>query len=404
MRLPLEGIRVLDWTIWQQGPICSLILGDLGADVIKIEERESGDPGRGVLRAQGLDLGDRPNFYFEANNRGKRSVALDLRQPEGREIVLRLVEKADVFVQNFRPGAAERMRLGYADLRERNPRLIYASGSGFGRRGPDAERPCMDYLGLARSGIMLAVGEPGSPPMAVQGAIADQMGGTMLAFGVMTALLARERFGVGQEVDVSLLGAMSWLQGLSLGSRLMLGGEMPRFSRQYAFNPLWNHYRCRDDRWIAFAMAQADRWWPDFARAVGRPELTSDARFGTMMDRGMNASALIAILDEVFAAKPAAEWLAILDAAGGDFIFSIVNSVNDLPDDLQVRANGLIAQVEHPTHGVTEMVNLPVGLSETPARIAGVAPEFGQHTEELLVDELGYSWEEVAALRERNVI
>ena len=404
MRLPLEGIRVLDWTIWQQGPICSLILGDLGADVIKIEERESGDPGRGVLRAQGLDLGDRPNFYFEANNRGKRSVALDLRQPEGREIVLRLVEKADVFVQNFRPGAAERMRLGYADLRERNPRLIYASGSGFGRRGPDAERPCMDYLGLARSGIMLAVGEPGSPPMAVQGAIADQMGGTMLAFGVMTALLARERFGVGQEVDVSLLGAMSWLQGLSLGSRLMLGGEMPRFSRQYAFNPLWNHYRCRDDRWIAFAMAQADRWWPDFARAVGRPELTSDARFGTMMDRGMNASALIAILDEVFAAKPAAEWLAILDAAGGDFIFSIVNSVNDLPDDLQVRANGLIAQVEHPTHGVTEMVNLPVGLSETPARIAGVAPEFGQHTEALLVDELGYSWEEVAALRERNVI
>ncbi|MFM8409858.1 MAG: CoA transferase, partial [Alphaproteobacteria bacterium] len=156
MPLPLEGVRVLDWTIWQQGPVCSLMLSDLGADVLKIESLEGGDPGRGVLRAQGLDLGDRPNFYFEANNRGKRSIAIDLRKPEGREIVLRLAERADVFVQNFRPGAAVRMGLGWDDLRARNPRLVYANGSGFGRSGPDAERPCMDYLGLARSGIMMA--------------------------------------------------------------------------------------------------------------------------------------------------------------------------------------------------------------------------------------------------------
>ena len=166
-----------------------------------------------------------PNFYFEAHNRGKRSIALDLKKPEGRAIVLRLVERADVFVQNFRPGAAERLGLDYASLKPSNPKLIYASGSGFGRRGPDAERPCMDYLGLARSGIMNAVGEPDGPPMAVQGAIADQMAGTMLAFGIMTALLTRERFGIGQEVDCSLLGAMSWLQGLSVASRLMLGGR-----------------------------------------------------------------------------------------------------------------------------------------------------------------------------------
>ena len=402
MPLPLEGIRVLDWTIWQQGPICSLILGDLGADVIKIEEREKGDPGRGVLRAQGLDLKDRPNFYFEANNRGKRSIALDLRRDEGREIVLRLVDKADVFVQNFRPGAAQRAGLGYAALRARNPRLIYANGSGFGRKGPDAERPCMDYLGLARSGIMLAAGEPDSPPTAIQGAIADQMGGTMLAFAVMTALLARERFGIGQEVDASLLGAMSWLQGLSLSSRLMLGGEMPRFSRQYAFNPLWNHYRCKDDRWIAFAMAQADRWWADLARVVGRPELGTDERFSTMVNRGMNSAALIAILDEVFAARTSAEWAAALDA-GGDFIYGMVNAVNDLPNDPQVRANGLISTVKHST-GETEMLNLPLGLSATPSRIAGPAPEFGQHTEQVLVDELGFSWDQIGELRAKSVI
>jgi crotonobetainyl-CoA:carnitine CoA-transferase CaiB-like acyl-CoA transferase len=403
MPLPLEGIRVLDWTIWQQGPICSLILSDLGADVIKIEERQSGDPGRGVLRAQGLDLKDRPNFYFEANNRGKRSLALDLRQDEGREIVLRLVETADVFVQNFRPGAAERAGLGYEALRQRNPRLIYANGSGFGRKGPDAERPCMDYLGLARSGIMLAAGEPGSPPLAIQGAIADQMGGTMLGFAVMTALLVRERFGIGQEVDASLLGAMSWLQGLSLSSRLMLGGEMPRFSRQYAFNPLWNHYRCKDDRWLAFAMAQADRWWPDFARVVGRPDLAADERFATMVNRGMNSAELIGILDQIFAQKTSAEWFEALDA-GGDFIFGLVNAVNDLPNDPQVRANGLIASVPHPAAGTTEMLNLPLGLSATPPRIRGAAPEFGQHTEQILVEELGYSWERVGELREKNVI
>jgi crotonobetainyl-CoA:carnitine CoA-transferase CaiB-like acyl-CoA transferase len=402
MPLPLEGIRVLDWTIWQQGPICSLILSDLGADVIKIEARETGDPGRGVLRAQGLDLGDRPNFYFEANNRGKRSLAIDVRKPRGRELVCRLVEKADVFVQNFRPGAAERAGLAYADLRAHNPRLIYANGSGFGRRGPDAERPCMDYLGLARSGIMLAVGEPGSPPLAIQGAIADQMGGTMLAMGVLTALLTRERFGVGQEVDVSLLGAMSWLQGLSVSSRLMLGGEMPRFSRQFAFNPLWNHYRCKDDRWIALAMAQGDRFWKDFVGALGRPDLAEDARYASMMDRGMNAGALIAIFDEVFASRTSAEWVRVLDE-GGDFIFALVNAVSDLPDDPQVRANDLIATVEL-AHGATEMLNLPVGLSASPARIAGPAPEFGQHTEQILVDELGLSWDDVADLRGEQVI
>jgi len=403
MPLPLEGIRVLDWTIWQQGPVSSLMLSDLGADVIKIEERVGGDPGRGVLRASGLDLSSSPNFYFEANNRGKRSIALDLKQDEARAIVHGLVEKADVFVQNFRPGAAARAGLDYATLRERNPRLIYANGSGFGRRGQDAERPCMDYLGLARSGIMLAAGEPGSPPLAIQGAIADQMAGTMLAFGIVTALLARERHGVGQEVDVSLLGAMTWLQGLSMSSRLMLGGEMPRFSRQYAFNALWNHYRCKDDKWIAFAMAQADRWWADFVRVLGCPELAEDERFSSMMSRGMNAAELIGIFDEVFATRTRDEWMrAFTD--GGDFIFTVVNSVSELPDDPQVRANGLIAAVEHPVHGMVEMLNLPIGLSATPPRIAGAAPEFGQHTEQVLVDELGYSWERVAELKERQVI
>jgi crotonobetainyl-CoA:carnitine CoA-transferase CaiB-like acyl-CoA transferase len=196
---------------------------------------------------------------------------------------------------------------------------------------------------------------------------------------------------------------MTWLQGLSMSSRLMLGGEMPRPSRQFAFNPLWNHYRCKDDLWIAFAMAQADRWWADFCAAVGRPELATDEKFNSMMNRGINAAELVGIFDEIFATRTRAEWMAALDA-GGDFIFTLVNSVSDLPNDPQVRANGLISSVEHPAHGAMEMLALPIGLSETPSRIKCTAPEFGQHTEQVLVDELGWSWERVGELKEKGVI
>jgi crotonobetainyl-CoA:carnitine CoA-transferase CaiB-like acyl-CoA transferase len=295
------------------------------------------------------------------------------------------------------------MGLGYDDVSAWNPKIVYAAGSGFGLEGPDAERPCMDYLGIARSGIMNAAGAPDDPPLAVQGAIADQMGGTMLAFGIMTALLHRERTGEGQMVDASLLGSMSWLQGLSVASTLMLGSEMPRFHREAAFNPLWNHYRCKDDLWIAFAMAQSDRWWKDFATLVLGPEAAADERFDGMINRGINARALIAMLDEAFASGPRDEWCRRLDS-GGDFIFTIVNSVKDLPNDPQVRANGIIADVEHPSLGTLQMMNLPIRLSKTPAKIAAPAPEFGQDTELLLTEELGYSWDEIGELRKKEVL
>src|SRR6266404_3557520 len=160
MPMPLDGVRVIDWTIWQQGPVASAMLGDLGAEVIKIEERVGGDPGRGMLKMSGVDLADRPNFYFEANNRNKKSLTLDLKRPEAKEIVYGLAAKSDVFVQNFRKGVAERLGLGPADLRRHNPKLIYASATGYGAAGPESGDPSFDYLGQARSGLMLEVGEP----------------------------------------------------------------------------------------------------------------------------------------------------------------------------------------------------------------------------------------------------
>jgi crotonobetainyl-CoA:carnitine CoA-transferase CaiB-like acyl-CoA transferase len=403
MTMPLDGIRVVDWTIWQQGPVASVMLGDLGAEVIKVEERTGGDPGRGVLRAQGMDLSDRPNFYFEANNRNKKSLTIDLKKPEGVEIVRRLADRADVFVQNFRFGVAARLGLDAATLRARNPRLIYASATGYGPEGAERAAPSFDYLGIARSGIMLAAGEPGQPPLAIAGGIADQMGAVMLAYGVLAALLAREKTGRGQEVDASHLGSMSWLQGLSLSAKLMLGFALPRMPRNQAVNPLWNHYRCGDDKWLALSMLQPDRYWTKLCHALGIPQAADDPRFADMGTRAANAAACVALLDETFATRPRDEWIARL-APSGDFIVSIVNSVDDLPDDPQVLANGYVAPFEHPVHGPTRVVGMPIRLSETPGSIRLPAPEFGQHTEEILLDVLGYTWDDIARLRDTEVI
>jgi len=403
MPMPLEGIRVIDWTIWQQGPVCAAMLGDLGAEVIKIEQRDSGDPGRGIVKMSGMDLGARPNFYFEANNRNKKGLTLDLKKPAARDIVYQLVRQSDVFVQNYRFGVAARLGLDYAALRPHNPRLIYASATGYGPEGPERTDPSFDQMGLARSGMMLACGEPDMPPLQVAGGIADQMGAIMLAYGILAALLARERFGVGQEVDASHLGSMIWLQGLSVAARTMMGFAIPRMPRQYAANPLWNHYRCKDDQWICLGMLQPDRYWADFVRALGRPELAADERFADLRVRAANAGVAVAILDEVFATKPRSEWVAIL-RAGGDFIFTVVNSVNELPDDPQVQANHYITDFDHPQFGTTQVVGLPVRLSETPGSVRLPAPEFGQHTEEILNGVLGYSWEQIAALKEQQVI
>ena len=177
MPMPLEGVRVVDWTIWQQGPVCSMMLADLGAEVIKIEEPDRGDTGRSVTKMNGVDFPGLPNFYLEATNRNKKSVTVDLKTPEGTEIIYGLVAKSDVFVQNFRQGVAGRLGLDYASLRHHNPKLVYASGTGYGQRGPDSEQPYFDRLGLARSGIMLSVGEPDMPPQPIFDGVADQIAG-----------------------------------------------------------------------------------------------------------------------------------------------------------------------------------------------------------------------------------
>ena len=241
-------------------------------------------------------------------------------------------------------------------------------------------------------------------PTRITQGVSDQMGAIMLAYGVMTALVARERHGIGQEVNASHLGSMTYLQGLSVSMKLMAGMPIPRTFRSRAYNPLWNHYRCADDQWLALSMLQPDRYWADITRILGRPELASDPRFDDMTHRSQNTEACIAILDEIFAARPREEWIQRMREDGADLIFSIVNSVDDLPTDPQVLANDYVVEVEHPQHGPTPMVGLPVALSETPGSIRAVAPELGAHTEEILLDVLGWDWDRISELREKNVI
>jgi len=361
-----------------------------------------GDPGRGVMQIAGAKTGAR-NYYFEANNRHKKSVTLDLKKPEAKEIVYKLIKNSDVFVQNYRKGVAARLGLDYATLSKYNAKLIYASATGYGPQGPDSEEPSFDYMGLARSGIMTATGEPDMEPMNVTGGIADQMGAIMLAHGITVALLARERLGIGQEVDTSHLGSMMALQGLNLACRLTLGKEFKRFYRTKAINPLWNHYKCKDDKWICLAMPQADRYWSDFCKTLGIPELGTDPRFENMKVRGRNSEEIIAIVDKIFASKSRDEWMSILKE-GGDFIYTFVNNITDLPSDPQMRVNDYIVDYEHPTWGESQIVGSPLILSKTPADPRAPAPEFGEHTEQVLVEMLGYSWEEVGKLRESEVL
>jgi len=396
--MALEGVKVLDLTIWQQGPVATQMLADMGADVIKIEDRLKGDPGRGLV-CDGSIL----NTYFECHNRNKKGFTLDLKKKEGQEVLYKLAEKADIFVQNLRPGVAERLNVSYAKLSAINPRLIYASASGFGMSGPDREKPSFDVIAQGRGGMLSVSGEPNNPPPLIQvNGAADWVGAVMLSYGIMVALFERERSGVGQEVDVSLLGSQAAMGQLAL-QRCLFSGKAPRkMSRAKVRNALWNTYEASDGKWVIIAALQSQRFWPDFCRVLQIQQMENDPRFNSIDNRGDNAVELITILDKVFATKPRDEWIRRLESV--DIPCGPVNDYTDVIADPQVAANDYIVDFDHPSAGPIKMVGIPVGLSRTPGAIRIPAPEFGQHTEEVLLDWGGFEWEEIEQLRQKEVI
>ncbi len=403
MTKPLEGIRVLDWTQWQMGTVATAMLADLGASVIHIENRVTGDGGRGLMTTGESALPYGKSAYFECNNRGKKGITLDLTKEKGREVIYRLVKNSDVFVHNYRQGVPERLGLDYQTLCQHNPKLIYAAASGYGPKGPEATEPAFDLIGQARSGIMSMVGEPDMPPLLIQGGVADQMGAIMTAYGIVVALLVRERLGISQMLDVSHLGSMMAFQGLTVGVRLYHGQELAKPSRKGAANPLWNYYPVKDGEWLTLGMLQSDRYWPTLCQGLAIEHLEKDPRFDSAANRYENSEELIAIMDEIFITRSASEWVKTLKEAG-DIVCTPVQTISDLIDDPQVLANDYIIDCNHEVLGPVKVIGIPVHFSKTPGEVQCEAPELGQHTEEVLIELGGYSWEEIAELQEEEVI
>ncbi len=398
---PLDGVKVVEITMFQQGPVAGMRLGDLGAEVIKVEPK-TGDPGRGMMRIVGADTGLKGrNYYFESNNRNKRSIALDLNTEKGKKILLELIKRADVFLTNMSIAAPKRMGIDYETLSSLNPRLIYTHASGWGREGPDANELSFDYTGIARSGTMMMSGERNGPPGTLIPGMGDEHGGLICAWAITAALYAREKTGKGQLVDTSLMGSLIALHGVNFAAPGILGKEFPRLLRAEAGNPIYNHYKCKDDKWIVIAHLQPDRYWPNVCKAMGLEELEHDPRFNTIEARHDNCKELVSILDKKFATKTRAEWMEIFRKE--NVIFTPVQSASEVFKDPQALVNKYIVDVDHPVWGKIKMLGFPWTFAETPASVRREAPELGQHTEEILL-ELGYSWEDIAQLKDEEVI
>jgi crotonobetainyl-CoA:carnitine CoA-transferase CaiB-like acyl-CoA transferase len=396
----MEGIRVVELGFWVAGPSVSGVLADWGAEVVKVEPLD-GDPMRGLfLKGFGADVPVNPPF--ELDNRGKRSLALDFEGAEGRNVILDLIDRADVFVTNVRPGGLKRAGLDYESLAKRNPRLVYCSMTGYGLDCPECDRPAFDVGAFwSRSGIAAALTAPNVDPPYQRGAMGDHTAGITGAGGVAAALFARSRTGRGQLVSTSLLRIGVFTLGWDTMIKLRLGAPATPMTRTTTPNPLISCYRTRDDRWIWLLGLQGDRMWPDLVRALARPDLEKDPRFESLVDRRTNCAALVALLDPIFATKTRDEWAEIFDREG--VWWAPIQTTDEVVEDPVAEAAGSFVDVPSADGDPIRMVSSPVDFSDTRWSVGAPVPELGQHTEEILL-ELGYDWERIAALKEGRVI
>ena len=403
MSMALEGIRVVDVSEAGLAPICCRILGDMGAEVIKVERTDGGDQTRGIVKISGNVPVHDINYVFEFYNFNKKGITLDLKQEEGRQILYRLIEKSDVFVCNFRPDALKKLGLEYPTISKINPRIIYTHLSGYGLYGPERDVGAYDFVGYwARSGVMAATGEPGTPlPFQLPG-FGDNTTGMYAACAVVLALFHRERTGEGQEVLGSLLGGGIWSMGVVLSSVLTTGLEFPRVSRKKVSNPIFNSYECSDGKWLQLACIQGDRYWSGVCKALGPGEMENDPRFCSHVKRMENNEALISILDKIFISKTRDEWAKLLGEQ--DIVWTSVRTPAEVAADPTAWADGYFQEIGHPVAGKYKAILPPWQFSKTPPKIRSTAPELGQHTEEVLIDLLGYTWDELAAFKDKGVI
>jgi len=393
---PLQGIRVLDLTRVLAGPYCTMFLGDLGAEVVKIEQPGVGDD----TRSWGPPFVGGESAYFLCINRNKRSLSLDLKSDRGTELLGRLAESADVLVENFRPGTMDRFGLGEKDLRKANPRLIYASLSGFGADGPMRDWPGYDLIVQAWGGLMSITGAPDGEPTKVGVAIIDIVAGLMLGKTIVAALFARERHGIGQKIETSLLEAeVACL--INTGSNYLLEGKIPgRWGNAHPSIVPYQSFKTRDSFLVVGVASEGI--WRRFCHVIERPELADDARFAKNPERVEHRAELISVLTDLFLERDTSTWITLLGDAG--IPCAPVQTIDQVFGSPQVHHRKMLVQVQHPTAGTLPMAGLPVKLSATPASIRLAPPLLGQHSEEVLKAWLGMDKDAVANLKSAGVI
>ncbi|MCL7401820.1 MAG: CoA transferase [Thaumarchaeota archaeon] len=394
MALPLEGIRVLDFTRVMSGPFATMLLGDLGADVIKIEP-----PGGDDTRGWGPPWIGGDSAYFMSANRNKRSIIIDLKKLEGREIVKKLVEKSDVVVENFRPGVAEQLGISYDNLSKINPRIIYCSISGFGQSGPYRDKPGYDLIALAMSGLMSITGEPNRPPVKFGVPIADLTTALFAALSIVSALYWREKTGRGQYIDMALLDAQVLLLSHQAFNYFATGEEPRRMGSAHPNIVPYQAFETSDGYIIV--TVGSEKLWEQFCKAIGRPDLIENPKFRTNADRVINREELIEELERVFKPKPTRFWIEELEKAGVPA--APILTVGQVLNDEHVRYRGMVLEIEHPEAGVIKMLGTPFKMSVTPGVVRSPPPTRGQHTFEIL-RELGFDDEEIIELKSKHVV
>ena len=393
---PLDGIRILDLTRVVAGPYCSMFLGDLGAEVVKVEQPGFGDDTRGW----GPPFTGGESAYYLCINRNKQSITLDLKSIEGVELLRQMTEVADVVIENFRPGTMERLGLGEQELRQFNPRLIYASLTGFGADGPMSDWPGYDLIVQAWGGLMSITGTPEGEPVKVGVAIVDLVAGLMLGKAITAALFARERLGLGQRIDTSLLEA-EVASLINVGSNYLISGKIPsRWGNAHPNIVPYQNFKTADGYFVLGVASETI--WRRFCPAIGRPDLTEDSRFADNAKRVENRTALIALLTEIFLSRTNQTWLKLFNDA--EVPCAPVQTVDQVFQSPQVLHRDMLVGVEHPTAGKVPMAGVPVKFSLTPASVRLPPPLLGEHNRQVLKGWLDMSDEAIEELKRKKIV